>query len=139
LGLAGAVSQEMSGVQQMRLQDLGELPEGVLAEMVPVWRAGLVVEVREEGLFCPGAEGEVRCVYGFAPYEKLMVDQYAGGRNLQTIAEHVARQSGMTAEEAFAATKALFLKLCRQGYCHPAASHAQSLRKEQSDEQHPES
>jgi hypothetical protein len=129
LGLGGMVAEELRGVPHIRLGDLRELPDSVLAEMIPVWRAGLGPDVCPDGLYCLSAAGESTCEHVFGAHEKLMVDQYAGGRNLQTIAEHVARQSGMTSEAAFQATKALFLDFCRQGLCHPAAAHEQAKSK----------
>ena len=125
LGEALSISEEVRGIPQQSLQDLGTLPDGVVGEMVPVWRAGVPPEIREDGLYRRGKDGELVRAHIFAEHEKAMVGQYACGRNLRAIADHVAQDAGLDREAAFAAVKALFVKFSERGWSHPAAAHVQ--------------
>jgi hypothetical protein len=124
-----AIHDELHGIPQQSLRDVGGAPDSVLAEMVPAWMNGRPPVIQDDGVYLEspkardGAPRPPKRIHSFKAYEKMMVDQYACGRNLQTIAEHVALASGMDAAEAFAATRALFVELCGHGLCHPAAAH----------------
>jgi hypothetical protein len=123
LGEIVAIGDEFRGIAQQSLSNIGGLPDSVLEEMVPVWMQGILLDIREDGIYRAGPDDEAICKHLFNPYEKMMVDQYACGRNLKTIADHVSQASGMAQEPAFEATKTLFIQLCQRGWCHPAASH----------------
>jgi hypothetical protein len=123
LGLWGMFQEGLDGAPQLSLSDLGSVPDHVLAEMVPVWRDQPAPEIREDGLYVAAPDGIVTCAHAFAPHERAMVSQYACGRNIQTIADTVAAASGIPAAVAFEVARELFVKLCRQGLCHPAAAH----------------
>lgn len=123
LGELLVIRDELRGVAHMSMNEIERVPDGVLAEMVPVWREGLAIEVRDDGIYRPSAEESMTRAYAFAPHEKIMADQYACGRNLRRIAEQVASVSGLAPAESFQAVKSLFVRLCRQGWCHPAAAH----------------
>jgi len=121
-----AVRDEMRGVPQESLDNLAALPDSVVKEMVPVWRNPEAVDVREDGLYITSGRPPVKTrVCPLTDQERLMVDQYGCGRNLQTIAEHLVGYAGLNAAAAFEAAKELFVRLARRGYCHPAASHRQ--------------
>jgi len=118
-----AMRDELSGVPQMPVDAMGDLPERVVAEMVPAWRQGLLVVVRQDGLYRVSDDGEETCVCPLTATERLMVDQYAGGRNLKVIACHVAAVTGLSENDVFQDARALFVGLCQDGWCHPAAAH----------------
>jgi hypothetical protein len=126
-----ATGDEARGIPQQSLRNIGEVPDDVMVEMVPVWMGGREPEVREDGLYLHtgkarrGIPSEMKRVHAFAAYERIMVDQYACGRNLGMIARHVARASGIGMEEAFIATRVLFVRLCEMGLCHPGDAHLQ--------------
>lgn len=119
------VWEEMRGIAHQSIGGMADLPDPVLAEMVPVWREGERMEVRPDGLHRIEADGAEACLRPFGGDENLMLDQYACGRNLTTIADHVAARTGAPPDAVFQATKELFLELCKQGHCHPAAAHLQ--------------
>lgn len=130
--LAGAVvamRDELHGIAQQSLREIGGVPDSVLAEMVPVWMDGRPVEIRDDGIYLAGATGRdgvtlpPRLVHSFGAWERIMADQYGCGRNLRAIAEHTAQAAAMDTATAFTATRALFVKLCERGLCHPAAAH----------------
>jgi hypothetical protein len=130
-GEALSICDEFRGITHQSLREIASVPDAVMAEMVPVWRDGRPPEIHDDGIYVPAgraANGEsppLKLFHSFAAFERMMVDQYACGRNLRVIAEHVARASGMDEAAAFAATRLLFAKLCRRGLCHPAAAHLQ--------------
>lgn len=123
LGGVLAMRDELSGVPQMSVDAMGDLPDAVLAEMVPTWREGLSLRVRDDGLYRLTGDDQETCVSPLTAAERLMVDQYAGGRNLRTIARHVAAVTGVPEKDMFEDTRALFVRLCQGGWCHPAAAH----------------
>jgi len=108
---------------QLLLADIPKLPDSVVAEMIPVWMEGVEFDIRDDGIYCQNPEGEVYCAHAFSGHEIAMLDQYACGRNLRCIADNVAHATGVSCDEAFAAARALFEKLCEYGWCHPAAAH----------------
>jgi len=126
-----SICEEIGGVAHQSLQEIDKVPDAVLAEMVPVWREGRTPEIGDDGIYVPAgkvADGEtppLELVHPFAAFEKMMADQYACGRNLRAIAQQVGQAAGLDEAAAFAATRALFVKLCRRGLCHPAAAHLQ--------------
>ena len=119
------IRDEFRGVARQSLQHIDRVPDAVLAEMIPVWMEGTLIEVRADGIYQPAANGEIICRHRFGEHEKIMVDQYACGRNLQVIANQVSLESDRVPDQVFQATKALFVRLCQQGLCHPAAAHGQ--------------
>jgi hypothetical protein len=123
LGEVWSVSEEIRGIVQQPLSDIGRLADSVLEEMVPVWMEDAPLEIRQDGIYRKGPDEKITCKYSFTPLEKMIVDQYGCGRNLETIADHVAEALYMEKRQAFEATKNLFIQLCRRGWCHPAASH----------------
>lgn len=113
-------AEEMRGIGHHTLQELRRLPDSVLAEVVPVWREDMNLEIREDGIYRQQSDATAVRVHLFAVYEKMMVDQYACGRNLRTIADQVAAATSVDPDSAFQATKDLFLRLCECQCCHPA-------------------
>jgi len=98
----------------------------VVEEMIPVWREGYKIEVRDDGLYLPGKGSEgPALVHRFRDRERPVVEQFACGRNLRTIAGYVATQTGMPPADAFQMTRRVFVQLSQRGLCHPAACHLQ--------------
>lgn len=121
--------EELAGVAHMPLRKLDGLPDEAMAEMVPHWREGLEMEVAQGRLWSRDATGEDPTeVCELDERETLMVLEYDGGRNLATIAGQLARAHGLAEGDAFAETRALFVRLCEEGWCHPAASHEHSAQ-----------
>ena len=108
---------------ELLLTDIPKLPDAVVEEMIPVWMEGIALDIRDDGIYCKNPQGEQYLAHVFSGHEKAMIDQYACGRNLYTIAENVAGAAGLPPNEAFAAARALFEELCEHGWCHPAAVH----------------
>lgn len=134
LGLFGMFQEALQGTPQRSLGDLASGPDHVLGEMVPVFREGQDIFPCQDGLYRLDEQGREIRLYSIAAHEQLMVAQYDCGRNLQTIADTLATQTELTSEQAFAATKDLFLRLCREGWCHPAAAHLTDARGDQNYE-----
>lgn len=124
LGGVLVARDELRGIPQLNLSELGAVPDAVLAEMVPVWKADMALEIRDDGVYRAAPGRPAACVHAFAPHEKRMVDQYACGRNIRTIADYAADDAGLDSAAAFQAARALFVRLCQAGVCHPAAAHA---------------
>jgi len=118
-----SLHEEVKGVTQQSLSDIGSVPDAVAAEMIPVWMRGREPDIRPDGIYRTGKDGQIICVRTLATHEQAMLLQYNCGRNLKVISQHVARESGLAADVAFAATKGLFCQLCLAGLCHPAAAH----------------
>jgi hypothetical protein len=123
LGEMVVAAEEMCGIGHHSLREIGNLPDSILAEIVPVWREGVSVEIREDGIYRSESEDEAIRIHPFGGYEKMIADQFACGRNLKTIAGHVASASGADIDSVFKMTRDLFVQLCQCGCCHPAASH----------------
>jgi hypothetical protein len=123
LGEAVVVAEEMCGIGHHSMREIPNLPDSILAEIVPVWREGVNVEIREDGIYRSESKGEAIRIHQFEGYEKMIADQFACGRNLKTIAGHVASASGLDTDSVFKMTKDLFIGLCQCRCCHPAASH----------------
>jgi hypothetical protein len=126
VGAVMGLGDDVRGIPRQSMRDVGNLPDHILAEMVPAWMEARPVEVRQDGLYRPATrKAPARCVHPFAENDLIMVDQYACGRNLRAIAAHLASVAEITPDQAFAATRDLFIRLCKGGWCHPAAAHIQ--------------
>ncbi|MDR1726944.1 MAG: hypothetical protein LBT74_03285 [Acidobacteriota bacterium] len=123
LGEAMRFHEEVRGIAQCSLGDIDKVPGEVVAEMTPVWMDGREPDIRDDGVYRTRKGGDVVCVKILAPCEHAMLAQYDGGKNLRAIARRVARDHGLAEEEAFAAARSLFVRLCQAGFCHPAAAH----------------
>jgi len=123
LGEMVVAAEEMRGIGHHSLREIACLPDAALAEVVPVWRDGVHLEIRTDGVYRHRRRSATVRVHAFGRWEKMIVDQYACGRNLKTIADQVASVSGVDAEDVFKVTKELFVRLCRCGCCHPAMGH----------------
>ena len=117
------IGEEFRGIGHKSLKEISNLPDSIIAEIVPVWREGVFFEIRKDGLYSSGNNGEQKCKYLFKPYENMIVDQYSCGRNLSTIAYYVAEESDIKVKKAFEITKNLFIRFCQYGWCHPATSN----------------
>lgn len=117
------LGDSLKGIHQQSLENIGQVPEAVLCEMIPVWMEGMLMDLREDGLYQQSEKGETVCVYFFAEHEKAIVDQFNCGRNLKVISDHLVKDTNMERSAAFNTTKALFVHFCQRGWCHPAAAH----------------
>ena len=117
------VGEAVKGVAQLSLNDIGSVPDDVAAEMIPVWRRGREPDIREDGVYRPGKDGQPVRVRALTVQERAMLAQYNCGRNLKVISQYVAQDFGLAPGEAFAATKNVFVQFCQTGLCHPAATH----------------
>ena len=129
LGVFVEAGERCRGVEHQSLQDIDTVPDAVVAEMIPVWMEGQNVEVRGDGIYRVDPECEATCLHRLTAREKAMVRQYGCGRNLQVIADRVARERGVDRETAFRATRDLFVRLCQRGICRPAAAHVTDREK----------
>jgi hypothetical protein len=111
------------GVRRQSLRDITGVPDAVLREMVPLWMDGLALDVREDGIYRQSQDGKAVCIHVFAEHDRAIVDQFHCGRNLETIAACLAGSAGLGRATAYNAVKALFIRFCQCGWCHPAASH----------------
>jgi len=118
-----SLREEIKGIPQCSLDEIGRVPEAVAAEMVPVWMNGHEPDIRPDGIYRSDKDGRSVCVLTLAPREKAMLAQYDCGRNLRVISRYMAGEYGLTSEEAFDETRELFVRLCLVGLCHPAAAH----------------
>lgn len=126
LGEVLTVQDAAKGVQRQSLRDMAEVPDAVLREMVPVWMDRLTLDVRQNGIYRQSQDGKAICIYVFAQHEKDIVDQFHCGRNLEMITTCLAESSGLGLATAYDTVRALFIRFCECGWCHPAASHVQS-------------
>ena len=123
LGEALSIHEEVKGVTQCFLDDIGNAPDAVAAEMIPVWMNGREPDIRPDGIYRTDKDGTAVCVLALDSREQAMLAQYNGGRNLRGISEYIAREYGTIEDESFVAARDLFVKLCLAGFCHPAAAH----------------
>jgi hypothetical protein len=115
--------EEVKGITQCFLDDIGNLPDAVAAEIIPVWMNGREPDIRPNGIYQTGKDGKTVCVLALTAREQAMLAQYNGGRNLNAISQCIALEFGLAADKAFASTRDLFTQLCLAGFCHPAAAH----------------
>jgi len=130
LGMVGATWDEAGGMPMQPLRKIGNLPDSVLAEIIPVWMESMSLEVRPDGIYNTFSNETDECLRSLDPAEKTMVVQYDCGRNLQVIADHLSKVSGMTRDQSFERSKTLFILLCQRGLCHPAEAHMLSEESE---------
>ncbi len=125
-----SIHGELHGNTQHRLKEISDVPDEVLAEMVPTWTDGDIPEIRDNGLYLAKAkehESEasvMHCCHTFQGHEKFIVDQFDCGRNIQVISEFLALAANMSEGMAFVKTKNLFVRLCGYGLCRPSAEHS---------------
>ena len=118
-----SLREEIKGIPQCSLDDIDKVPDAVAAEMTPVWMNGREPDIRQDGIYRTDKDGRSICVLALTPREKTMLAQYGCGRNLQVISQNIALEYGLTEDEAFAAARGLFARLCMAGLCHPAAAY----------------
>jgi len=123
LSEALSFSEEVRGVPQCSLDEIGLVPDDVIAEMIPVWMNGREPDILPDGICRKGKDGRIVYALKLEPREQTMLAQYGCGRNLLSISQYIAGEYGLMADEAFAATRGLFVRLCLAGFCHPAAAY----------------
>jgi len=113
-------ADEMRGVPQMRLDQLDQLPEEVLARLIPGIAPGVQILPGEDVVRgrVPGVE-EPLVLFWRAPAELFVFNRFNGRNRLGQVAEEWAAETGTEYARAFGFTRAIFLGLVRLRVCVP--------------------
>lgn len=115
-----AVEGREQGKQAFSLAELGEWPDGDLAELKPALVPGCRITL-EGGFVCgqPPGEKTARRLFPQNTPAQVAFDAFDGQTYLDDIAAEVAAATGWDAARAFAYTRGLFLTLVLAGVCQP--------------------
>jgi hypothetical protein len=100
------------------LSALGELPDEVIMDMIPVLRAGWAVQVVDAGVAYTDSGGQE----GLVPFDAagcLAVHMFDGKMTLGEVATAVAAECGMTAAEGIVVAREAFVALALKEVYHP--------------------
>jgi hypothetical protein len=116
------LAQEAQGRPQLRLSDLGRLPEARLREVVPevVFGAEVSVEGSAALVLPPGSTDEAARV-PIGPAEALRAAELFDGEvSLGQVADALAEELGMEPQAAFSLVRSAFLAMVDARACVPA-------------------
>ena len=117
---AAVRADEMRGIPQMRLDQLDQLPDEVLAELVPGVAPG--VQILPDDDFVRGripGVAEPVVLFRHAPAELYVFNRFNGRNRLGQVAEEWAAETASEYSRAFGFTRAIFLGLVRLRACVP--------------------
>lgn len=122
---AARTREEFLGRPQMRLSDLGQIPDRVMRGVTPVFSAGMAHELSGSTLCIRDrASGKVLESVRLSQVDAKILGLFERGLTLQQVVEGLDCLGGQEAVEAYLRVKTLFLSLARCGVCHPAESLA---------------
>ncbi|MBI2877934.1 MAG: hypothetical protein HYY20_13745 [Candidatus Tectomicrobia bacterium] len=121
--LAGEVTaffEELCGRPQLRLADLGQLPDETLAQIMPKVPPGVEILVTEGHIRarCPGKEEPI-ILFDRNPANTFVFNRFNGLTPLGGIGAELAATLSWDGEHGFAHARSLFLRLVRLGVCVP--------------------
>jgi hypothetical protein len=115
------LTEEIRGRQQLRLSDLGGLPDDQLGELVPVLQQEALFRIEGNRLLIQTQSGgPFHEVFRLTARDLSIVDHMDGTTTLRQLSRKIATTFGFEHEEIYSRAKALFLALAKCGICRPA-------------------
>lgn len=122
LGEAVSFGEEMGGRPQMCMEQLDTLPDEVLRGVEPVWSRSRRVRLRGCDLMIEeGHDGRLKLASRLEEGDAELAALFGRGHTLEQLAARLACRVNLEQDAAWAEVKDLFLRLARQGLCHPSA------------------
>jgi hypothetical protein len=117
-----AWKEEISGRPQLRLSELGTIPDAILGQIVPVVVAGVQIDLVPPYIVAriPGRQAiRERQIMRVGSPEHHAFNHFNGQNSLSTVTSQVAVELSWTVEESFQRIRNFFLTLAQQGVCVP--------------------
>ncbi len=121
LGETIAVVEEFAGRPQLRLEDLGHLPDEKIAKIIPVVSRNYKIVVDETEVSAHAIQtGSVIPLFTVERANTFTFNLFNGKTELGDIARRLAAEMGWEEDESFAYAKQLFLSLTRKRVLAPS-------------------
>jgi hypothetical protein len=121
LGEAIALTEELGGKPQLRLEDLPDLPDEKLAQVKPMMMPGREFVTTEEAVSVRSNEtGALTVLLPLDRAGSFALGLFDGATELGDVAQRLAAELGVESEEAFARVRQVFLDLVAKGACVPS-------------------
>ncbi|MGE5391382.1 MAG: hypothetical protein ACM3PE_10005 [Deltaproteobacteria bacterium] len=123
VGQISALVDELSGLPQLSLADLPQLPDETMAQVKPLIIKEIFITVDDEYIFArkPGKDQDIRLI-ATDRANLYVFNLFNGILPLAEIAGHLAEYMTWDEEKSFDFTRNLFLDLVRIGVCVPGNS-----------------
>ena len=116
------MGQELRGRPQLRLEDLGKLPDEKLGQVMPMVRPDYEVRI-EDGAEVTARQRESGAVIRLFPldsYKTAIFNMFDGMTPLAEIGRRLAASPDLEEDAAFSRAKRLFIALVDKGVCVPS-------------------
>jgi hypothetical protein len=121
LGRAVVWQGEVRGHRHLALSELEQMPDAMLAEVVPVFRQDGGFRLEGGRLFSDSGDPEKRqCVCECSDEEIYVLGRFDSGTPLGDIGTEVENLFHLPKGHGFELTRDLFLELAKSVICHPA-------------------
>lgn len=113
--------EEMRGRPQLRLADIPKLPDATLAEIIPMVREDVRLDVNQRDVIAyPPERNESIVLFARDSIETVLFNRFDGRTAIRRIAAEAAATMSWSTDEGFARVKRLFLDLVERGVCVPS-------------------
>lgn len=121
-GEALSLLEEVRGHRRFRLSGLGDLPDGILANMRPVFNRDRFLRLEAGALVARTTAGIGEEYHPCSASQEHVLRRFDGETTLDEIAASLARTFGGEREQQYQQAKQLFIVLAGKGICFPADS-----------------
>jgi hypothetical protein len=116
-----SAAAEMRGVQQLRLDQIGGLPDDIIRTMVPVWNRHGAIRLQGNTLIHAASDGTPHATLLELGREQMrLLELFDGEASIDAIATAWASENGLEANLAYLQVKRLFLPLAELAILVPA-------------------
>jgi len=116
-----ALFDELHGKPQFRLADLWELPDDMLAQIMPVVLPDVEIIVTEQHVSARRQDkDEINPLFDCEPANMFVFNRFNGQATIGQIGKELAAEMSWDEEEGFVYAKNLFLQLVRMRVCVPS-------------------